>query len=328
MNKIALITGITGQDGSYLAEYLLDKGYEVHGIVRRTSLENKTKLVNLTGILDRINLHTCPIDNHLSIYKLIQKIKPNECYHLAASSFVSYSFEDEASILSTNFTSTHYLLSSIKEICPNCHFYLAGSSEIFGKPDITPQTEKTPFNPRSMYGISKLASYHIVKNYREWYNIYACVGFSYNHESPRRGFSFVTRKISSGVAKIALNLMPKIQLGNIDAVRDWGYAPEYVDAMWRMLNNPNGPKDYIIATGKPHTVRQMLDKAFSIIGCDYRKYLEINNEFFRPGENIPLIGDASRIYNDLGWHYNTEFETIIEEMVHNDIKLLKKEYGV
>lgn len=324
MKKVALITGITGQDGSYLAEYLLKKGYEVHGTIRRSSIENKSKLVNLSMILDDIYLHSCPLDNHLAIYKLMLQIQPDECYHLAASSFVSYSFEDEASIINTNFTSTHYILSSLKEVCPNCRLYFAGSSEIFGNPYITPQNETTIFNPRSMYGISKLASYHVVKNYRERYGVYACVGFTYNHESPRRGYAFVTRKITSGVAKIALNLADKIELGNIDAIRDWGYAPEYVEAMWKMLNNRNGPKDYIIASGKPHTVRELLEKAFSIIGRDYKDYIEINKNFFRPGEETPLVGDASSIYHDLGWKCNTGFDDIIEEMVMNDINLLKK----
>lgn len=322
--KKALITGINGQDGSYLAELLLEKGYEVHGVVRRSSIENTTKMVNIQHILHKIKLHTCSLDNQLSIYKLISMIQPDECYHLAASSFVSYSFEDEVSIISANFTSTHYILSSIKETCPQCRMYFAGSSEIIGSPDGAPQSEDTKFNPRSMYGISKLASYHVVKNYRDHHGIYACTGFTYNHESPRRGHAFVTRKITSGVAQIYLGAEKNIVLGNIDAVRDWGYAPEYVEAMWRMLNNPKGAKDYIIATGTPHTVRDLLQSAFSSVGLDYHKYVEINTEFFRPGEQTPLVGDASKIYEDLGWHSETKFEDIIQEMVSEDVKLLKK----
>lgn len=322
--KKALITGINGQDGSYLAELLLKKGYEVHGVVKRSSIENTTKMVNLQHILHKIKLHTCSLDNQLSIYKLFILIKPDECYHLAASSFVSYSFEDEMSIISSNFTSTHYILSSIKEICPKCRMYFAGSSEIFGSPYNVPQNEDTKFNPRSMYGISKLASYHVVKNYREHHGIYSCTGFTYNHESPRRGHAFVTRKITSGVAKIYLGLVKNIVLGNIDAQRDWGYAPEYVEAMWRMLNNSKGPKDYIIATGVSHTVRDLLQIAFSSVGLDYQKYVDINAEFFRPGEQIPLVGDASKIYEDLEWRSTTGFEDIIQEMVSEDVKLLKK----
>jgi GDPmannose 4,6-dehydratase len=321
--KKALITGINGQDGSYLAELLLAKGYEVHGIIRQSSIENHQKLIFLKKIYNQLQLHICSLNNHLSIYKLIDEIKPDECYHLAAASFVSYSFEDEASVLATNLNPTHYFLSSIKELVPWCRFYFAGSSEIFGNTDIAPQKETTRFNPRSIYGISKLASHYVVKNYREYHGLYACTGFCYNHESPRRSHSFVSRKITSGAAKIHLNLEDKIQLGNIEAIRDWGYAPEYVEAMWMMLNNPCGPRDYIIATGIPHTVRDLLNIAFSLVGLDYTKYLEINNDFFRPGEQVPLLGDASNIHKDLGWCPKANFEKVIEEMVLNDISLLK-----
>ena len=282
--KKALITGITGQDGSYLAELLLSKGYEVHGSIRRSSMENITRLGNIKNIIHKIKLHACSLDNHLSVYKLIQSIKPDECYHLAASSFVSYSFEDEVSIMSTNFTSTHYLLSSIKELSPHCKVYFAGSSEIIGNATSMPQNEENKFNPRSMYGISKLASYHVVKNYREQHEIFGCTGFTYNHESPRRGHAFVTRKITAGVAKIYRGLEQKIELGNIDAIRDWGYAPDYIEAMWGMLNISQTPTDYIIATGIPHTVRDLLKVAFAVVDLDYEKFVDINPEFFRPGE--------------------------------------------
>ncbi len=321
--KKALITGINGQDGSYLAELLLEKGYEVHGVIRQSSIENQQKISFLKNNFNQLKLHVCSLNNHLSIYKLIDTVKPDECYHLAAASFVSYSFEDEASILATNLNPTHFFLSSIKELVPKCKFYFAGSSEMFGNIDVVPQQETTRFNPRSIYGISKLASHYVVKNYREHHELYACTGFCYNHESPRRNHAFVTRKITSGTAKIYLNQENKIQLGNIDAIRDWGYAPEYVEAMWMMLNNPGGPKDYIIATGIPHTVRDLLDIAFSLVNLDYTKYVEINNNFFRPGEQIPLLGDASNIFKDLGWQSKTKFETIIEEMLLNDINLLK-----
>lgn len=319
----ALITGISGQDGSYLAELLLKKGYEVHGVIRQSSMENQQKLTFLKYNFNQLKLHVCSLNNHLSIYKLIDAIKPDECYHLAAASFVSYSFEDEASILATNLNPTHFFLSSIKELVPQCKFYFAGSSEMFGNTDIVPQQETTKFNPRSIYGISKLASHYVVKNYREHHGLYACTGFCYNHESPRRNHAFVSRKITSGTAKIYLHQESKIQLGNIDAVRDWGYAPEYVEAMWMMLNNPCGPKDYIIATGIPHTVRDLLNIAFSLVGLDYTQYIEINNNFFRPGEQIPLLGNASNIHKDLGWQPKTKFEAIIEEMLLNDINLIK-----
>ncbi|QDR82041.1 GDP-mannose 4,6-dehydratase [Sporomusa termitida] len=318
--KKVLITGITGQDGSYLAALLLGKGYEVHGAVRRASMENTVKLQNIQSIADKINLHACSLDNHLSVYKLIAAIRPDECYHLAASSFVSYSFEDEASILAANFTSTHYLLSSIKELCPSCRVYFAGSSEIFGNAEESPQTETTKFNPRSMYGISKLASHHVVKNYREQYGLYACTGFTYNHESPRRGHAFVTRKITATVAKIFLGIATKIELGNIETIRDWGYAPEYVEAMWRMLHNPQGPKDYVVATGVAHTVSELLATAFSTVGLNYTQYIVINKDFYRPGEQVPLIGNAKSIYTDLGWKHTTLFKDMIVEMVQNDIR--------
>lgn len=323
--KKVIITGITGQDGSYLAELLLEKGYDVHGVVRRSSIENASKMSNLHNISHKIKLHTCSLDNHLSVYKLIAQVKPDELYHLAASSFVSYTFEDEASIISTNFITTHHLLSSIKELASDCKVYFAGSSEMFGHSKSAPQNEETQFNPRSMYGISKLASYHVVKNYREYNEMYACTGFTYNHESPRRGHAFVTRKITSGVAKIYLGLETKLVLGNIDAVRDWGYAPEYVEAMWNMLNNEHGPRDYVIATGISHTVRDLLKIAFATVGLDYKDYIEINKDFYRPSEQVPLLGDASNIYRDLKWRATTKFENVIEEMVINDVGLLNKE---
>lgn len=321
--KKALITGITGQDGSYLAEFLINKGYEVHGVVRRSTMETLTKMSNLKNVLDNIHLHTCSLDNHLAVYKLISLVQPDECYHLAASSFVSYSFEDEVSTIFSNFISTHYILSSIKELVPKCRVYFAGSSEMFGYADHSPQNEQTRFNPRSIYGISKLSSYYIVKNYREYHRLYACTGFTYNHESPRRSHAFVTRKITSGVAKIALGLETKIELGNIDAVRDWGYALEYVTAMWLMLNNPHGPTDYVIATGIPHTVRDLLEAAFEVVNLDYQDYVVVSNEFFRPAEQIPLLGDSFKIYQDLKWRPTCPFKDIIKEMVVTDINLLK-----
>jgi len=321
--RVALITGINGQDGSYLAEYLLSIGYDVHGTVRPSSLQNETSLINIKNILDKVKIHPCLLDDHLSIYKLILEVKPHECYHLAAASFVSYKFDDELSTISTNFSSTHYLLSSIKEIAPECKFYLAGSSEMFGNTDVSPQNEETRYNPRSIYGISKTSGSYVAKNYREFQSIYACTGLAYNHESPRRGFSYVTRKITSNVAKIHLGLVSNIEMGNIDAQRDWGYAPEYVIAMHKMLNNPKKATDYVLATGKTHSVKHFLDLAFNIVGLDYNKYLKINEAFFRPSEKILLVGDSSKIENDLGWKAEKKLEDIVEEMVLNDIRILK-----
>lgn len=322
MKKKALITGINGQDGSYLAELLLKKDYEVYGVVRRSSIENTDKMRNIKHIIDKVKIVTCSLENSLSVYKLFLKVKPDECYHLAASSFVSYSIEDDLSIMTNNFTTTHNILLSALEICPNCKIYFAGSSEIFGNAKEYPQNEETAYNPRSVYGISKLSSHCLIKNYRERYNLYACTGFTYNHESPRRGHSFVTRKITSAVAEIALGRRNILELGNIEALRDWGYAPEYVEAMYRMLNIGKA-KDYVIATGKLHSVKDLLKIAFETVGLNYEDYVRINNKFIRPEEKIPLVGNANAIYKDLGWKAKKPFKEIIIEMVKNDINILK-----
>lgn len=322
--KRALITGINGQDGSYLAELLLSKSYEVHGIVRREAIEDPVhRLTNINHMLDRLRLHAGSVDNNLSVYRIVSQVRPDECYHLAAASFVSYSFDDEASVLSSNFNSTHYLLSSIKELAPDCRFYFAGSSEMFGEAARAPQDEATRFNPRSIYGISKLAAYHLVCNYRKHRNIFACAGILYNHESPRRGFEFVTRKITSMVAQIHLGLASRLELGNVDARRDWGYSPEYVFAMHAMLNHKE-PDDYVVATGKLHSVRDFLEVAFGVVDLDYRKYLHINSEYFRPDETIPLHGDYSKVERVLGWRPTKGLAEIAREMVVADIAILEK----
>jgi len=323
--KRALITGISGQDGSYLAELLLSKGYEVHGIVRKSTLEVKERLRNLSPVLDRLQLHASSIENHLSLYKLISEIEPDECYHLAASSFVSYDFDDEASIININFNSTHFLLSCLKELSPQCRFYFAGSSEMFGHADSSPQNETTRFNPRSIYGISKLSSYHVVKNYREYHKMFACTGISYNHESPRRGLEYVTRKISSTAAKIFLGLADHLELGNLNAQRDWGYAPSYVEAMWRMLNQSERPQDFVLATGQTHTIEELLKIAFENLDLDYKKYVRTDSKFFRPSEDTRLVGDASKARKLLDWQCDKSFETMIREMVDADLKRLKNQ---
>ncbi|AEB99027.1 GDP-mannose 4,6-dehydratase [Selenomonas sputigena] len=321
--KTALITGINGQDGSYLAEYLLDRGYEVYGVVRRSSIENAEKMRNVLPFLNRIRVVPCALENALSVYKLFVQVRPDECYHLAASSFVSYALEDDLSIMMNNFTTTHNILSSIVETCPSCRMYFAGSSEIFGNVKEAPQSEETAYNPRSVYGISKMAGHSLIKNYRERYNVYACTGFTYNHESPRRGYNFVTRKITSFVAGIILGAENKLELGNLDAVRDWGYAPEYVEAMHKMLQQ-DMPKDYVIATGALHSVRELLEIAFGKVGLDYQEYIHVNEAFLRPEGAIPLVGNASAIYQDLGWRAKKGIEEIISDMVETDIQILKK----
>lgn len=322
MTKKALVTGINGQDGSYLTELLLEKGYEVHGTVRREAIEDTGhRLGNIAHIVDKIQLHPVSLDNHLSAYKLISKIVPDECYHLAASSFVSYSFDDEESVLTANFNSTHFLLASIKEAAPDCRFYFAGSSEMFGNAPQAPQNESTPFNPRSIYGISKVASHHLVTNYRRQHGLYACTGILYNHESPRRGHAFVTRKITSTVARIHLGLADHLELGNLDPKRDWGYAPEYVEAMWRMLQQ-NESDNYVVATGRSHSVRDFLEIAFGVVDLDYNKYVRINPAFFRPTEDVPLMGDASKARSVLDWQPEKKLNDIVREMVESDIQTL------
>ena len=317
--KKALITGINGQDGSYLAELLLSKGYDVYGIVRRESLESSFKLKNISAIREKIHILTCRLDSALSVYKLFENIKPDECYHLAASSFVSFSPEDDMNVMMNNFAVTHNILIAVLETCPQCRVFFAGSSEIFGNASESPQTEETACNPRSVYGISKLSSHCLIKNYRSRYGIFACTGFLYNHESPRRGSAFVTKKITMAAAEIAAKKRDSLELGNIDARRDWGYAPDYVEAMWLMAQNKI-PKDYIIATGKLHTVKDLLQIAFGAVNLDYRDYVRINQDFVRPSEDVPLFGNADLIYKDLGWLAKKPFEEIIQEMVQHDVE--------
>ena len=295
MKKVALITGITGQDGSYLAELLLSKGYEVHGIVRRIALEDEThRLWRIRKILKNLNLHAGSLESYASLFNIILKIKPSEVYHLAAQSYVVYSFEDEFSTLNININGTHYLLSAVKEFAANkIKFYFAGSSEMFGKVKSIPQNEDTPFNPRSSYGISKVTGYHLVKNYRKAYNLHASSGILFNHESPRRGFEFVTRKISHGVARIKKGLQKKIKLGNIKSKRDWGHAKDYVNAMWLMVQQES-PSDYVIGTGKEYSVEQFAEKAFSHVGLNYKDHIEIDERLKRPAEVDSLLANFSK----------------------------------
>ncbi len=321
MKKKALITGIAGQDGSYLAELLLAKGYEVHGIVRRIAIEDTAhKLKNIAHLLESIQLHVASLDNVLSLIKVVKDLAPDECYHLASSSFVSYSFEDEISILNNNVDSTHYLLAAIREFAPSCRFYFAGSSEMFGTVDHSPQDERTPFNPRSIYGISKVAGYHLVNNYRNQYGMFACSGILYNHESPRRGYEFVTRKIVSSSVRIKIGRQGELALGNLDAVRDWGYAPDYVNAMWMMLQTHN-PDDFVVATGETHSVREFVELAFSYLGLDYRDYVKTDERFFRPSEKIPLCGNPGKIVSRLGWSRSKSLKEVIAEMIESEIRL-------
>src|SRR5438034_7627771 len=271
--KRALITGITGQDGSYLSEWLLSQGYEVHGIVRRVALEDPDhRLSRLKDIRRRLKLHAASLESYASIHRVIHEVQPDECYHLAAQSFVSYSFDDEFSTLQTNINGTHHVLAAIKDVVPKCRVYFAGSSEMFGKAAEVPQTEGTRFHPRSAYGISKVAGFDLTRNYREAYGMHASSGILFNHESPRRGYEFVTRKITSGVARILAGEKRELKLGNLEAKRDWGHARNYVEAMWLMLQQDQ-PDDYVVASGETHSVRDFAQLAFGYAGLDYRKYV-------------------------------------------------------
>jgi len=321
--KKALITGITGQDGSYLAESLLKKGYKVYGIIRRVALEDpEHRLWRIRGISKKINLLPASLESYASIFNVIEKVKPDECYHLAAQSFVSYSFEDEFSTINTNINGTHYVLSALKEKAPKCRFYFAGSSEMFGKVRETPQTELTPFHPRSPYGISKVAGFELTRNYREAYNLFATSGILFNHESPRRGYEFVTRKITSTVAKIKFGLAKELRLGNLEAKRDWGFAGDYVEAMWLMLQQ-NTPDDYVIATNETYTVKEFTELAFKYAGLNWKNYTVIDKKFYRPAEVNILKGDYSKARKILKWKPKVKFEELVKMMVESDLALLK-----
>ena len=323
MTKVALITGITGQDGSYLAELLLSKGYEIHGTVRRVALEDAThRLWRIRKILNDITLHSASLESYASIFKIVQKVKPDEVYHLAAQSYVVYSFEDEFSTLNTNINGTHYILSAVKEFNKNLKFYFAGSSEMFGKVNQTPQTENTPFHPRSSYGISKVAGYHLTRNYREAYNLHASTGILFNHESQRRGFEFVTRKISYAVARIKKDLQKKVKLGNIKAKRDWGHSQDYVMAMWSMLQQKN-PGDYVIGTGIEHSVEEFAKKAFEHVGLNYKDYVVVDENLIRPAEVDTLLADYSKAKKILKWEPKISFDDLVTSMVESDLEFIK-----
>ncbi len=323
MSKVALITGITGQDGSYLAELLLSKGYEVHGIVRRVALEDENhRLWRIRKILNDVTLHSGSLESYASLFNIIQNIKPEEVYHLAAQSYVGYSFEDEFSTLNININGTHYLLSAVKEFTASkIKFYFAGSSEMFGKTKEFPQNENTTFNPRSSYGISKVTGYYLTKNYREAYKLYASNGILFNHESPRRGFEFVTRKITHAVAKIKKGLQKKLKLGNLKAKRDWGHAKDYVEAMWLMLQQ-NNPDDFVIGTGNEHTVEDFANKAFSHVGLNYRDHVVVDDKLIRPAEVDTLLANFDKAKKILKWKPKIPFDDLVVNMVEHDLELI------
>ena len=324
MSKVALITGITGQDGSYLAELLLAKGYKVHGIVRRVALEDEShRLWRIRNILDDITLHSASLESYASLFKIVQKIKPDEVYHLAAQSYVTYSFEDEFSTLNTNINGTHYILSAVKEFSENLKFYFAGSSEMFGRVKQIPQDENTPFHPRSSYAISKTAGYYLTRNYREAYKLHASIGILFNHESPRRGFEFVTRKISSAVARIKKGMQKKLKLGNIKSKRDWGHAQDYVKAMWKMVQQKT-PGDYVVGTGKEHSVEDFAKRAFAHVGLNYKDHVVIDKNLMRPSDVDSLLANSTKAKKVLKWEAKISFEDLVISMVESDLEFITK----
>ena len=326
MTKTALISGITGQDGSYLAELLLAKGYKVHGIVRRVALEDEIhRLWRIKHILNDLSLHAASLESYPSLYKIFQKVKPDEVYHLAAQSYVAYSFEDEFSTFNSNINGTHYMLSAVKEFSSKTKFYFAGSSEMFGKTKDSPQDENTIFYPRSSYGISKVTGYYLTKNYRDAYELNASSGILFNHESPRRGFEFVSRKISYAVARIKKGLQKKLKLGNIKSKRDWGHAKDYVEAMWLMLQQ-NKPGDYVIGTGIEHSVEDFAKKAFNHVGLNYKDYLVIDKSLIRPAEVDTLLANYSKAKKILKWEPKISFDELVISMVDSDLEYVEK-YG-
>lgn len=324
MAKRALITGVTGQDGSYLAELLLDKGYEVIGMVRRTSTVNFQRIEH---IQDKITLVQGDLLDQSSLMGIFQDSRPQEVYNLAAQSFVPTSWKQP--VLTGEFTALGVtrVLEAIRMVDPGIRFYQASSSEIFGKVREVPQTERTPFYPRSPYGVAKVYGHWITVNYRESYNLFACSGILFNHESPRRGLEFVTRKVTHAVARIKLGLAREVHLGNLNSERDWGFAGDYVKAMWLMLQQDK-PDDYVVATGQTHPVRELCEEAFSYVGLNWKNHVVVDPEFIRPAEVDQLVGDATKARQVLGWQPGVSFRDLVRMMVDADLELVRKENGI
>jgi GDPmannose 4,6-dehydratase len=316
MTKTALITGVTGQDGSYLAELLLEKGYRVAGMTRRSSTDHNTRIAHLT---DRIRLIQGDLLDQASLVAAMSSVRPDEVYNLAAQSFVPTSWNQPT--LTAEFTALGVvrMLEAIRQVDPRIRFYQASSSEMFGKVRTVPQNEDTPFHPRSPYGVAKVYGHFITVNYRESYDLFAVSGILFNHESPRRGLEFVTRKVTDGAARIKLGMADELRLGNLDAERDWGFAGDYVRAMWLMLQRDE-PRDYVVATGESHTVRELCQIAFAHVGLDYAEFVRVDEDLFRPAEVDQLRGDASRARADLGWQPDVSFQQLVTDMVDADLR--------
>lgn len=312
----ALLTGITGQDGSYLAELLLAQGYEVHGIVRDPGA-SAGSYSRISRLLSRIRIHIADFENPVSLSEVVRQVRPEECYHLAAQTFVSYAFEDESRTLNTNINGTHALLAAIRQHAPECRFCFAGSSEMFGRVETVPQNEATRFHPRNAYGVSKVAGFELVRNYRETHGTFAGTAILFNHESPRRGCNFVTRKVTRGVASIVAGKSSELALGSLESQRDWGHARDYVRAMWMMMQH-NRPDDYVIATGKVRTVKSFVELAFSMCGLRAEEYVRQDPALLRPSESYLLCGDSAKAAAVLGWYPQISFEDMVREMVEAD----------
>ncbi len=315
----AVITGITGQDGSYLAEWLLERGYRVVGIVRRASTENFERIA---AIRDRLELRQADLLDQLSLIEVLKDVRPDEIYNLAAQSFVPTSWQQPVLTAEFDAIGVTRVLEAMRLVAPESRFYQASSSEMFGRVRETPQREATPFHPRSPYGVAKVYGHYITVNYRESYDLFTCSGILFNHESPRRGREFVTRKVSDGVARIKLGLAKELRMGNLAARRDWGFAGDYVQAMWRMLQQPAGD-DYVVATGETHSVEELVDVAFRCVGLDWRQYVREDPAFLRPAEVDLLIGDAAKAKAALGWEPKVTFAGLVEMMVRADVDRLK-----
>src|SRR5436305_1485622 len=328
MSKRALITGITGQDGSYLAELLLEKGYEIYGLVRRSSSINRPRIDHLTRAgggegVRKIKLLYGDMNDSTSLNRVVRDVQPDEVYNLAGQSHVRVSFEMPEHTADIDALGALRLLEVIREIKPDARFYQASSSELFGNTEISPQNELTPFQPRSPYAVSKLFAYWMAVNYREAYGLYTVNGILFNHESPRRGENFVTRKITLGAARIKLGLQQQLTLGNLDARRDWGYARDYMEAAWLMLQQP-GPGDYVVATGESHSVSEFLEEAFGYLNLDWREFVETDSKYLRPSEVNAVVGDASKARSVLGWRPKINFRELVRMMVDADLALLKE----
>ncbi len=321
MSRVALITGITGQDGAYLAKFLLAKGYTVHGMVRRGSTLPFERIADLT---DKIELHQGDLLDQMALNRLLEHVQPTEVYNLAAQSFVPTSFDQPILTGEVTALGVTRILEAVRTVDTNIRFYQASSSEMFGKVCEEPQDENTPFWPRSPYGVSKMYGHWMTVNYRESYDLFACSGILFNHESPLRGLEFVTRKVTNAVAKIAQGEQKELRLGNLDAERDWGFAGDYVEAMWLMLQAKH-PNDYVIATGIKHTVRELCQVAFEHVGLDWEKYVVVDERFYRPADVNTLCGDATKARDELGWKPKTSFQELVHMMVDTDMQRVERE---